>query len=66
MSRFIHVNPLPNEEAPIQTPAKKIKVGITQGDTNGVGYELICKVFSEAGMLDLCTPVIFGHLKVAK
>ena len=65
MSRFIHVNPLPNEEAPIQTPAKKIKVGITQGDTNGVGYELICKVFSEAGMLDLCTPVIFGHLKVA-
>ncbi|MGM9694573.1 MAG: 4-hydroxythreonine-4-phosphate dehydrogenase PdxA [Alloprevotella sp.] len=46
-------------------PAEKIKVGITQGDTNGVGYELICKVFSEAGMFELCTPVVFGHLKVA-
>ena len=33
-----------------------IKIGISQGDTNGVGYELILKTFSDPGMLELCTP----------
>ena len=42
-----------------------IKIGISQGDTNGVGYELILKTFSDPGMLELCTPIIFGHVKVA-
>ena len=33
----------------------KIKVGITQGDINGVGYEVILKTFSDPAMLDLPT-----------
>lgn len=43
----------------------KILVGITQGDTNGVGYEVILKMFEESMMLDLCTPIIYGSPKVA-
>lgn len=44
---------------------KKIRVGITQGDINGVGYEVILKTFSDPIMLDLCAPVIYGSPKVA-
>lgn len=43
----------------------KIRVGITHGDINGVGYELIFKVFSEPVMLELCTPIVYGSPKVA-
>ena len=44
---------------------RKIIVGITHGDINGVGYEVILKAFSDPTMLDLCTPVIYGSPKVA-
>lgn len=44
---------------------RKIRVGITHGDINGVGYEVILKAFSDPVMLDLCTPVIYGSPKVA-
>ena len=44
---------------------KKIRVAITHGDTNGIGYELIFKTFEEPGMLEICTPVIYGSPKVA-
>ncbi len=40
--------------------ARKIVVGITQGDLNGVGYEIIIKALADARMLDLCTPIIYG------
>lgn len=43
----------------------KIKIGITQGDINGVGYEVILKTFAEPTMLELCTPIIYGSPKVA-
>ena len=43
----------------------KIRIGITHGDINGVGYEVILKTFSDPLMLDLCTPVIYGSPKVA-
>lgn len=43
----------------------KIKIGITQGDINGVGYEVILKTFSDPVMLELCTPIIYGSPKVA-
>ena len=43
----------------------KIRIGITQGDINGVGYEVILKTFSDPTMLELCTPVIYGSPKVA-
>lgn len=41
----------------------KIKVGITQGDVNGIGYEVILKAFSDSTMLDLCSPVVYGSKK---
>lgn len=43
----------------------KIRVGITQGDINGIGYEVILKTFSDPMMLELCTPIIYGSPKVA-
>lgn len=39
-------------------------IGITTGDINGIGLELIIKTFSDNRMLDLCTPVIFASNKV--
>ena len=42
----------------------KIRVGITQGDINGVGYEVILKVFSDPTMLELCTPIIYVRLRL--
>ena len=44
---------------------KKIRVAITHGDTNGVGYEIILKAFEDPAMLELCTPIIYGAPKVA-
>lgn len=43
----------------------KIRVGITHGDINGVGYEVILKTFADPTMLELCTPIIYGSPKVA-
>lgn len=42
----------------------KIRVAITQGDTNGVGYELILKTFEEPTILELFTPIVYGNPKV--
>ena len=43
---------------------KKIRVAITQGDTNGVGYEVILKTFSDPAMFEICTPIVYGAPKV--
>ena len=45
--------------------ARKIRVAITHGDTNSIGYELIFKTFSEPEMLDMCVPIVYGSPKVA-
>ncbi len=45
--------------------AEKIIVGITQGDINGVGLEVIIKTFLDPQMFELCTPVVFGSNKTA-
>ncbi len=37
----------------------RLRIGITQGDTNGVGWELILKILSDQRILELCTPVVF-------
>lgn len=42
-----------------------IKVGITHGDYNGIGYEVILKAFEDCAMLELCTPVVYGSSHVA-
>lgn len=44
----------------------KIRVGITQGDINGVGYEIIMKSVGEEGITELFTPVVFGLPGVAE
>ena len=43
----------------------KIKVGITQGDINGIGYEVIIKTLMDSRILEICTPIIYGSPKVA-
>ena len=43
----------------------KIRVAITHGDINGIGYEVILKTFAEPAILELCTPIIYGSPKVA-
>jgi 4-hydroxythreonine-4-phosphate dehydrogenase len=42
-----------------------IKIGITQGDINGIGYEVILKTFSDERVFDMCIPVLFGSQKTA-
>lgn len=42
---------------------RKIRVGISVGDLNGVGIELILKTFEDKRMCDLCTPIIFASDK---
>ena len=42
-----------------------VKVGITHGDINGIGYEVILKTLSDTRIAELCTPVIYGSSKIA-
>jgi len=44
---------------------RRIRLAITQGDPNGVGFEVIFKTFEDPTMLELCTPIIYGSPKVA-
>lgn len=43
----------------------KIRVGITHGDTNGIGYETILKMFEDPRMAEMCTITLFGSAKAA-
>ena len=43
----------------------KIKLAITHGDINGIGYEVILKTFSDLRMFEHCTPILYGSTKVA-
>ncbi len=43
--------------------AEKIKLGISIGDLNGIGSEIVLKTFEDIRMLDFCTPVIFASAK---
>lgn len=42
---------------------EKIKVGISIGDLNGIGPEIILKTFEDSRMLEFCTPIIFASIK---
>ena len=44
---------------------KKIKIGITHGDINGISYEITLKAFRDPRMLDFFIPIIYGSAKVA-
>lgn len=45
-------------------PTTKPVIGISCGDLNGIGIELIIKTFSDNRILELCTPIIFASNKV--
>lgn len=44
---------------------EKIRVGITQGDINGIGYEVIIKTLMDPRMDEMCTSIVYGSPKVA-
>jgi len=44
----------------------KYRIGITCGDINGIGMEVILKTFSDPRMFDMCTPVVYGSAKAAQ
>jgi 4-hydroxythreonine-4-phosphate dehydrogenase len=41
----------------------KIIIGISQGDINGIGLEVVLKTLLEPGITDICTPVLFSSQK---
>ena len=46
-------------------PENKFKIFITQGDTNGIGWEIILKALADPRMTELFTPVVYGSPKAA-
>ena len=42
---------------------KTLKIGITIGDMNGVGPEIILKTFADKRMLEFCTPIIYSSIR---
>lgn len=44
---------------------RKIRVAITQGDTNGIGYEIILKMLEDPRIADLYTIIVYGSAKAA-
>lgn len=50
---------------PEKMDSLRVKVGITHGDLNGIGYEIIIKALHDQRMLDMITPVVYGVSKVA-
>ena len=51
------------EHLPIDKKNRPV-IGITVGDINGIGLEVILKALSHKRMLDICIPVIYGSSKV--
>ena len=44
---------------------EKLKIGISIGDVNGIGLEIIIKTLADTKIFDYCTPIVYGHTKVA-
>ncbi|WP_462268184.1 4-hydroxythreonine-4-phosphate dehydrogenase PdxA [Mucilaginibacter sp.] len=45
--------------------SEKLKIGISIGDVNGIGLEVIIKTLADSRIFDYCTPIVYGHTKVA-
>lgn len=45
-------------------PSQNPRLGITQGDINGISYEIILKAFADSRMLTMLTPILYGQSKV--
>lgn len=43
---------------------QKIVIGITQGDSNGIGYEVIIKALADVRMTELCVPILYGSSRI--
>ena len=53
-----------NRNGTRQNNMEKLKIGITIGDMNGIGIEVILKALDHPAMLDLCVPVVYGSSKM--
>ena len=45
--------------------SEKLKIGISIGDVNGIGLEVIIKALADSRVLEYFTPIVYGHTKVA-
>jgi 4-hydroxythreonine-4-phosphate dehydrogenase len=45
--------------------SEKIKIGISIGDVNGIGLEIIIKTLADSRIYDYCIPIVYGHTKLA-
>ncbi len=45
--------------------SRRIKIGISHGDINGISYEVIIKTLMDKRITEICTPIVFGSPKVA-
>jgi 4-hydroxythreonine-4-phosphate dehydrogenase len=45
--------------------SEKLKIGISIGDVNGIGLEIIIKTLADNRVFDYCTPIVYGHTKIA-
>ncbi|RMG73087.1 MAG: 4-hydroxythreonine-4-phosphate dehydrogenase PdxA [Bacteroidetes bacterium] len=43
---------------------RKLRIGITMGDVNGIGPELIIKAFMDSRLRDICIPIVYGSARV--
>lgn len=53
------------ENAPAASSAPLPRIGITGGDTNGIGYEIVLKAFADPALLEICTPILYGSPRTA-
>ena len=45
--------------------SEKLKIGISIGDVNGIGLEVIIKTLADNKIYDYCTPIVYGQTKIA-
>jgi 4-hydroxythreonine-4-phosphate dehydrogenase len=45
--------------------SEKFKIGISIGDINGIGLEIIIKTLADSRIYDYCVPIVYGHTKLA-
>jgi 4-hydroxythreonine-4-phosphate dehydrogenase len=61
----VEVGPVSGCSTILSKIIEMIKVGITHGDINGIGYEVLIKTLLDSRIYSICTPVIYGSPKVA-
>lgn len=54
-----------NEKTMSKRTNDKIRIGVSIGDYNGIGLEVIIKTFMDQQILELCTPIVYGSTKLA-